>query len=378
MKKGISMLLTLIMIISLVGCGSKTNKLIGTWKVDSAEIDGTKFTASELEAMGDDSLSGGEIVIKDGGKAYVSDGDSGDVVDWTETENGVKIGEQECTMVDGMICLEYGKGKVYFKKVSDSQTIGDTQEKEEETSSNNTESSETSVTIQSSTDKYTWYIKNYVGKNCASLGYTSMGGDRMDRYGEGLIELVFVTPDGTYVDIENDDDLKQYSVTGQSIEPNTEMKFTFLKDSEGKEYDNLVASQTYEEIVLSVKKVGDSNTKPISLTTIKASPDKYTWYIADYVGRNLSSCGYTSLGGDLMHKYGDAVVKLVIVSDDGSYIDPEDTEALKNYVVTAQNISPNTELNLVYVTDSNGDEYDNLVSSQNIEEVELTVKPIKK
>ena len=40
-----------------------------------------------------------------------------------------------------------------------------------------------SITIKNSPDKYTWYIKNYVGKNCASIGYTSMGGDRMQKNG---------------------------------------------------------------------------------------------------------------------------------------------------------------------------------------------------
>lgn len=69
-----------------------------------------------------------------------------------------------------------------------------------------------SITIKNSPDKYTWYIKNYVGKNCASIGYTSMGGDRMDHYGAGYIELVMVTPDGAYIDIESDDDLKQYVI----------------------------------------------------------------------------------------------------------------------------------------------------------------------
>ncbi len=32
----------------------------------------------------------------------------------------------------------------------------------------------TPVSIKTSPDKYTWYIKDYVGKNCATLGYTSM------------------------------------------------------------------------------------------------------------------------------------------------------------------------------------------------------------
>lgn len=230
--------------------------------------------------------------------------------------------------------------------------------------------------ITASPDKYTWYIKNYVGKNCASIGYTAMSGKRMDSYGEGLVELVFVSPDGSYIDVESEDTLKEYSVVKQNIAPNTVLKLVFDKDSEGNEYDNLVASQSYEEIVLCVKKNSSKEQKAVDLTEIKPSPDKYTWYIADYVGRNLASCGYVSMGGDLMHKYGEGLIELVIVADDGSFVDPEDTEELRNYVVTGQSVSPNTELKLVFDKDSDGVEYDNLVESQNFEEIELYVKRI--
>lgn len=113
-----------------------------------------------------------------------------------------------------------------------------------------------SITIKNSPDKYTWYIKNYVGKNCASIGYTSMGGDRMDHYGAGYIELVMVTPDGAYIDIESDDDLKQYVVTAQSYAPNTELKYVFDTDEDGNEYENLVQSQNIEEIEITVRPVG--------------------------------------------------------------------------------------------------------------------------
>ena len=246
MKKVISLLLAIMMIaVVLAGCDGKTDKLVGTWKAVSVELDGTKYTISELEAMGDDSMSEAQIVIKESGKAYVADGNDGDIVDWVKTETGVKIGEQECTIVDGMICLEYGEGKVYFKKVSDSQTIGAVQDSDsaQENQDTQTESTigdfdqtDSSVTIKNSPDKYTWYIKNYVGKNCASFGYTSMGGDRMDHYGAGYIELVLITPDGTYIDIETDDDLKQYVVTAQSYAPNTELKYVFDTDEDGNEY----------------------------------------------------------------------------------------------------------------------------------------------
>ena len=30
---------------------------------------------------------------------------------------------------------------------------------------------------------------------------------------------------------------------------------------------------------------------------VKQSPDKYTWYIKDYVGKNVAAFGYTSMGG---------------------------------------------------------------------------------
>lgn len=198
----------------------------------------------------------------------------------------------------------------------------------------------------------------------------------MDHYGAGYIELVFVTPDGSYIDIETDDDLKQYVVTAQSLSPNTEMKYTFQTDSDGNEYDSLVATQSYEEIVLCVKKVGSNDEIAVGLTEIKSSPDKYTYYVRDYTGRNLASCGYLSMSGKRMDHYGAGYIRFVIVATDGSFIDPEDTELLKNYVITGQNIAPNTELKFEFMTDSNGDEYDSLIQSQNIEEIEITVKPI--
>lgn len=246
-------------------------------------------------------------------------------------------------------------------------------------SSDNKISSEkqhTPVTINTSPDKYTWYIKDYVGKNCATIGYTSMMGDRMDKYGESILKLIFVTEDGSYVDFKNEEALKEYVVTGQNISPNSEMKLVFQKDSEEEEYSNLIDGQTYEEIVLSVRKVKEKSKNIISLTEIKPSPDKYTWYIADYVGRNLANCGYTSLIGDRRVKYGEGNIKLVLISDDGNFIELDDEETLKNYVVTSQSIAPNTELKLVFDKDDNGVEYSNIVDSQNIEEIELHLKKL--
>ena len=391
MKKGISILLIIAMIaIALTGCGEGGSKLTGTWVVDSAELDGAKFSVSELEAMGwDDGMSETFMVLKDGGKAYISeDGDDGAIIDWYETTDGkILLDGEAYTIVDGLIRIEIDDDEIlYFRKSSDSQTI--TQQDEETTEAavfNETEPIETvsketvpvdSVTIKQSPDKYTWYIKNYVGKNCASFGYTSLGGKRMDHYGAGYIELVLVTPDGAYIDIETDDDLKQYVVTAQNLATNTELKYIFDKDSDGNEYDSLISWQSCEEIVLCVKKIGTSEETTLGLTAINPSPDKYTWYIRDYTGRNLASCGYLAMSGKRMDHYGAGYIRFVITSDDGTFIDPQDTELLKNYVITGQSVAPNTELTYVFDTDSDGNEYDNLVHSQNLEEIELTVKPV--
>ena len=391
MKKGISILLIIAMIaIALTGCGEGGSKLTGTWVVDSAELDGAKFSVSELEAMGwDDGMSETFMVLKDGGKAYISeDGDDGAIIDWYETTDGkILLDGEAYTIVDGLIRIEIDDDEIlYFRKSSDSQTI--TQQDEETTEAavfNETEPIETvsketvpvdSVTIKQSPDKYTWYIKSYVGKNCASFGYTSLGGKRMDHYGAGYIELVLVTPDGAYIDIETDDDLKQYVVTAQNLAPNTELKYIFDKDSDGNEYDSLISWQSCEEIVLCVKKIGTSEETTLGLTAINPSPDKYTWYIRDYTGRNLASCGYLAMSGKRMDHYGAGYIRFVITSDDGTFIDPQDTELLKNYVITGQSVAPNTELTYVFDTDSDGNEYDNLVHSQNLEEIELTVKPV--
>lgn len=233
------------------------------------------------------------------------------------------------------------------------------------------------VSIKESPDKYTWYIKDYVGKNCATVGYTSMLGDRRDEYGKGNIRLILVAQDNSYIDIEDDNVLKEYVITGQNLEPNTELKYSFMTDSKGEEYDNLISVQSYDEIVLSVKKIGEETKETTPFTKINAAPDKYTRYVYDYTGRNLANFGYTSMIGDRRVEYGEGNVKLNLISNDGSFIDVEDEEALKTYYVTGQSIEPNTEIKFEFMKDSNGEEYDNLIDTQSIEEMDLYVSLVE-
>ena len=235
------------------------------------------------------------------------------------------------------------------------------------------------VAVNPSPDKYTWYIQDYVGRNAAGFGYTSLGGDRLEKYGAGYLEFIFVTEDGSYLDIEDETQLQQYVVTGQNLAPNTEMKYIFTKDSQGNEYSNLIDSQSQRLIDLTVRRIdGTTAGEPIAfeLIPIKPALDKYTCYIRNYVGKNVLSFGYTSLGGDRRDKYGATTVKFNFVAEDGAWLDPENEDLLKQYVVTAQDVAPNSEMKLTYLKDSRGNEYSNLIDSQTYQSITLYVRKL--
>ena len=125
-------------------------------------------------------------------------------------------------------------------------------------------------------------------------------------------------------------------------------------------------------VLVSVSKVGVSEDAP-ELTTIDPSPDKYTHYVRDYVGRNLAECGYYSISGNLTDAYGHGYITFDFVADDGSFIDPEDKASLAGYMVTSQSVAPNTAIEMTYTTDSNGNEYSNLIDSQTLQSITLNV-----
>ncbi len=66
--------------------------------------------------------------------------------------------------------------------------------------------------------------------------------------------IVYVSAEGAYINPTDEESLKQYVVYDQNLKPNTEIKLEFLKQEDGTEYDNLVASESQEDIVLAGKK----------------------------------------------------------------------------------------------------------------------------
>lgn len=113
---------------ALSGCGKGADTLVATWGADSIEAEGIKYTVSDIEAIGETELSGilrsMQLVLKEGGAAYLSVGTDAAIVDWEKTDEGVRIGEEDCAIVDGMICLAYDEDEIYLAKSSDSQTVG--------------------------------------------------------------------------------------------------------------------------------------------------------------------------------------------------------------------------------------------------------------
>lgn len=124
-KTAAAIVLGALVAVLLAACGgsSSKNSLLGTWSPESVEINGSTYKVSELEAMGDYSISDLYIVIKEGGSAYVYENGSGAQVEWSEVSGGVKLGIQECKVVDGKIILENNDVKITLAKKSDSQEI---------------------------------------------------------------------------------------------------------------------------------------------------------------------------------------------------------------------------------------------------------------
>lgn len=123
MKKTLNILLLVVFMLSVIGCRDSESKYCGTWEITGAEIDGAKFTIDELDALGGDSVYGISLILKSGGKACLMENGKSDLVDWSVTDNGLKIGMMDCKVVKDTILVEKGNAIVHFEKLSDSQEI---------------------------------------------------------------------------------------------------------------------------------------------------------------------------------------------------------------------------------------------------------------
>ncbi len=227
--------------------------------------------------------------------------------------------------------------------------------------------------VQTDTSKgiYSFEIRNYVGKNLASVGKIH-GKSLIDEYGYGNVKIVLVTENGFLVPY-NDEELKrQYMVIAQSINPGSTITVVHERDNNGKPYSNLVDYQSYDEIVLYIAPVGSQSNIPDNKQP-EPTLDRHIYHIRNYVGRNAASFGSNNSSSRL-DEYGPAKIKLVFTTEDGSFVNSSDINTLKNYIVIDQDVPFNTELKIQYQTDDRGREYDYLIAYQSCEEINLTVR----
>jgi len=201
--------------------------------------------------------------------------------------------------------------------------------------------------------KETHEIKDYCGKNLAACGkYSTFYKEYQDSYGNGYLKLSIVTEEGIYIAPDDIDTMEQYIVVQQSINPKTTITFQFAKERDGDYGKTTQMYRSFDEIVLFVKQrtegtsAFDENT---NMTPVNESPDEYTYYVRDYTGRNLASCGsYYNYNGVFRDDYGAGVIVLNIISDDATYFHLDRIEQLREYIIVGQGTPPNTEVKFTF------------------------------
>lgn len=216
------------------------------------------------------------------------------------------------------------------------------------------------------------YVKDYFGQNLANVGYYSLGGDRLDEYGNQTVKLILCDVDGKHIDEENEKELSKYVVIGQDQKPNTEIVFRYQLGDDGiaNPNDDFIESQSIEQITLYCKKKRKAGKKELIISEVGVSPDPSQYPIRDYRGKNLASVGYESLGGERLDAYGSGHLKIIANTSDGMMVDVHNEEEMKKYQIIDQNIPPKETLALVIEP---GTTY---AASQNYNEIILTVEPI--
>ena len=211
----------------------------------------------------------------------------------------------------------------------------------------------TPETVKVSDDAHITYMKDYVGMNLANAAYWAPSGMMRIQYIASNmmanIEVLASTPDGKPIE---EDDMKNYYIVAQSIEPNSVISTSYSLD-DGEETKK-VGHMTPSAIRFNVLPVGTEPTdEDLEITKINVSEDTNVEYIRDYRGLNLGMIG-ESYGFDngVREDYSGATVMVIPNSSDGSYIDLSDEENLKNYVVIGQDVAPNSKMSVTYDEDN--------------------------
>ena len=232
--------------------------------------------------------------------------------------------------------------------------------------------------VQMSPNRHIHYVKDYVGRNLGTIGSSSWDGIRNDKYGDAQVRINYITKDGRYLPADDFSILKNYVVTAQSVMPDTELRISYKLDNFGDETNNLL-TQSISEIDLFVDSL-DENVVVKALEhfpkATKESTDRHLFYIKDYVGRNLATFGYSSWDGKRYDKYGKSTVDLIFEAENGETVPSDDFEAMKDYVVYEQSVAPDTELKIDFTIYYDGEESENSIERQSVQEIVLKIRKV--
>ncbi len=97
MKKVLSGVLVVLVLVALVACGSNA-PVVGTWKLDSVSAFGQEFSVAEFSELSEQDMSAIEMEIKSNGTATLSlPGDDGGTAKWKEVDGGYEISDSTMT-----------------------------------------------------------------------------------------------------------------------------------------------------------------------------------------------------------------------------------------------------------------------------------------
>ncbi len=181
------------------------------------------------------------------------------------------------------------------------------------------------------------------------------------------------TRDGSHIDINNTDQLKDYVVVGQSLTTNDRIIGVSDRYSNGRP-SSIIDYQNHEEIVLYVVKLGEPTDDFSTTIRIEPSTDRRTYFVRNYVGRNAANVG-REYGDHRIDEYGHGELRIEYASVDGTYIDFSDLSTLRQYVVISQDLPANTQLTYTFDTYSYGGET-SIVEYQSHESITLTVEKL--
>ena len=95
----------------------------GTWKLDHVLMGNSEVSQAELEAASNE-IANTQLILKDGGKAYMVIGPQKGFLDWSETSSGIQLASYALIYENGYLALNIDDNNVLlFQKVSDSQLI---------------------------------------------------------------------------------------------------------------------------------------------------------------------------------------------------------------------------------------------------------------